>query len=425
MPQCRTGTKIVRYVNPNTYRAKLMIFAGLSSKRLNDVWELDITNENNLKWEKINCKGELPMIRSEHTSVLYKNELFIFGGILEDEKFYRTKEDILIFDMIAHKFIEGQCANKNDVKWRKNHIAESVGHHMFMYGGMDEDGNILHDFWLLELIKLRWIKIDPRGIKFPGMAYHSSALVISQEKKEHATFSIFRQPDIPIFQLKNKKILFEGIYIFGGIDDSGKYLNDVYVIRICRKPLEKIILNISGIQPPPRSHASLNFYENLNVLILHGGRNDKFKKGVCYNDFWILDLELLQWSKLSTYDGISKNAVEARADHCAIIHNNNLIIFGGSNESNFLGSELLLVNLDFTETKNRKVAPRTNIAKDYKIKINHQNIGPLQTQETIIKKTDERDLKPKEVFGAFFEKGEKIEEKLKSFLIRENYTVKE
>lgn len=425
MPQCRTGSKMVRYINPNTFRAKLIIFAGLSSKRLNDVWELDITNENNLKWEKINCKGEIPVIRSEHTSVIYRNELFIFGGIIEDEKFYRIKEDILIFDMISHKFIEGQCVNKNEVKWRKNHIAESIGHHMFIYGGKDEDGNILNDFWLLEFVKLRWIKIEPKGSRFPGMAYHSSALVISQEKKDHISFSIFKQPDIPIFQLKNKKILFEGIYLFGGIDESGKYLNDVYVIRICKKPLEKIILNITGVSPAPRSHASLNFYEDLNVLILHGGRNDKFKKGVCYNDFWILDLELLQWSKVSTYDGISKNAVEARADHCAVVNHNSLIIFGGSNENNFLGSELLLVNLDFSDTKNRKIAPRTNVAKDYKIKINHQNIGPIKSQETIVKKIDERDLKPKEAFGKYFDKAEKVEEKIKSFLIRENYTVKE
>jgi hypothetical protein len=42
----------------------------------------------------------VPLQRSGHTSVIYKGEIFIYGGVLEDNGFKGvTKEEVLIYDI--------------------------------------------------------------------------------------------------------------------------------------------------------------------------------------------------------------------------------------------------------------------------------------------------------------------------------------
>jgi hypothetical protein len=99
---------------------------------------------------------------------------------------------------VGQKFINESCYNKNEMKWRKNHIAESLGTHMLIFGGIDDYGNVLSDTWLLEFVNLRWIKIEPKGYKPPPLAYHSSCFVIAREKLNHQSYSIFKFPDLPL-----------------------------------------------------------------------------------------------------------------------------------------------------------------------------------------------------------------------------------
>jgi hypothetical protein len=50
-------------------------------------------------WKKLEYTGITPLQRSGHTAILYKHELFFYGGILEDSGFKGVaKEDILIYD---------------------------------------------------------------------------------------------------------------------------------------------------------------------------------------------------------------------------------------------------------------------------------------------------------------------------------------
>jgi hypothetical protein len=346
---------LVKYYDNERKTIKLFLFGGINCERLNDMWMCE-TKNNIFVWKLLKPIGETPVTRSGHTSVLYKNEIFIFGGFIRDDSLSKNKEKILIYEIRTNEYVYEESLSKEVIKWRRNHIAESVGIHMLVFGGIDDQSNYLNDSWLLDFSNLRWIRIDVKGIKIPPLAFHCSSIVISQQILEDPSFTIFRNPDTTYNKkyTTKTKIKHEGIYIFGGINDEGKYQNELYVIKNGRKPLERILLKISGTAPAPRALANMNFYENLNIVILHGGRNDLLKNGVIFNDFWLIDLENLVWYKLITNDGISKYVTECRAEHVSTIIENNLIIFGGSDEKHFMNSELCSIHIDLLYCKLKK-----------------------------------------------------------------------
>jgi len=143
-----------------------------------------------------------------------------------------------------------------------------------------------------------------------------------------------------------KKIEFEGIYIFGGLDEENRYKNEVYVLRVGRKPCEWIRLEISGNPPMPRANATLNFYQNLKFLILTGGINKTLKREI-FNDIFVLDLENLNWIKAATFP----LQLKERTGHRAAIYNNQLLILGGNNLKKFLTMDFFVLDLDLYSTK--------------------------------------------------------------------------
>ena len=144
--------------------------------------------------------------RFGHSCVFHENQLIIFGGATDyDPIDYLTpRDDLLIYDIEANLFVTEKCYQKADLKLRRNHIAEMIGQHMLIYGGIDENKNYLSDMWILEINKFLWLKIEVRAnIKTPAVAYHSSVMAYLKEKKENVNFRIFSFNDIE--NVKNSK----------------------------------------------------------------------------------------------------------------------------------------------------------------------------------------------------------------------------
>ena len=91
---------------------KLYVFGGQDddNNKLGDLWTFDIKGKN---WTEIASDeaGFKPIARSGHTSVVWGQKMYIFGGILE-----LTKElnDMVVFDFASQKFVAGD--NANDVQ---------------------------------------------------------------------------------------------------------------------------------------------------------------------------------------------------------------------------------------------------------------------------------------------------------------------
>ena len=93
------------------------------NNKLNDLWEFDFTTKT---WREIkNAEGEYqPSVRSGHTSVVYQDKMFIFGGILEITK---ELNDMIVFDFVHNKFETFEQAVEEDVE--HHHYEESPHRH--------------------------------------------------------------------------------------------------------------------------------------------------------------------------------------------------------------------------------------------------------------------------------------------------------
>ena len=358
-PISRSEAPIVNYYDDKKGENKIILYGGKNVIRLGEIWECLIQKSERYgkryKWKKIKLNGEIPCPRSGHTAKIYRNNIIIYGGIIDDEK--QFKEDILIYDINEKKFSNDICTNKQNSIWRKFHIAEIIGQFMFIYGGIDENGNTISDPSTLDLYRMKWIYTKfSRKTYLPKRHYHCSCQVFSISKKYHPKFSLFKiHNEKSAYNVSN--IQQEGIYIFGGIDEKGQCSNEIYIIKR-GKPLQMIKQNCEGLPPSPRCQSSMNFFDKLNVIIIHGGRNEYDSNGPFFKDFYFLDVERMIWIKLESNDGIIE--IYPRGSHSSCIVDNELIIFGGFNDKYFLKSDLVVCDLDIIES--------THLLKKYKAK---------------------------------------------------------
>ncbi len=127
--------------------------------------------------------------------------------------------------------------------------------------------------------------------------------------------------------------------MFGGLDSDSNVRGELRILRLGVKPVEWIEAKTSGNLPQARSNASLNYLENINILILFGGQDNKLD--VIFNDLFVLDLDSFIWYKVGMYD----DHPIARYDHSSVIYDNKLICFGGMSNNHFIGSDIYVVNI--------------------------------------------------------------------------------
>ena len=98
--------------------------------------------------------------------------------------------------------------------------------------------------------------------------------------------------------------------------------NDLWILRIGKKPLEWIKSDTNGSPPCPRYSHSMNFYEEGNYLIIHGGRNDYSSESFALNDTYLLELYRLEWIKVRIFFDSPRTKVFNRCGHAAIVYSN-------------------------------------------------------------------------------------------------------
>jgi len=319
---------------------EFILHGGYNISRKNNLWKF---NPNQKSWISIEPVGIKNEIRYAHTGVLHYRNLYIFGG-----KYFRGPNfaDLEIFNLDKKMWIFPNLDSNKKIPLRRNHIACGVGNTMFIHGGIDEENKYLDDFYILNYKILKWEDIDINNstIKIPPLAHHSCCLVVSEMMINNSKFNIYNYPETGRTRFINN-IKEKGIYIFGGKQSNeGPINNNLYVIKIGKRPLDLIKLNTYGKQPCPRYNTSLNFYERENMLIVHGGRTLHKKKEIGLNDTFILDLFSYNWIEVEYFNKEYK--VPPRFFHQAVIIKGDLLIFGGLNEKEYIGSEMLILDLN-------------------------------------------------------------------------------
>jgi hypothetical protein len=83
----------------------------------------------------------------------------------------------------------------------------------------------------------------------------------------------------------------------------------------------------------------MSYYEAMNFLVLHGGKSEM--QEVVYKDFYYFDLFTSSWCLINIV-GVSNR----RSEHSSVCVNNRLYIFGGTSETEYCGSDFLILDFD-------------------------------------------------------------------------------
>ena len=342
--------------------ADIILSGGMSAsmKQMN-IWQLNVES---LEWKKIKTEN-YTNCRFGHSGIIFQNKIYYFGG---RTKYSNTSlsTGFELFSFSDMTFSTPTVAGKTP-ELRRNHIAELMGTQMIIHGGISDNNDILNDVFILNFNPIKWnvVSINPftPGPKLYG---HSSSLVIPRDVVNNQRFTIYKYPDADNNKnkIQNNKLKERGLYIFGGKSkDEGGITNNLWILIMGKKPLEWVQPETKGKIPSPRYYHSMNYYEKGNFLIIHGGRNDDESESFALNDTYIFDLEHFEWMKVELYSELDNFKIIRRCGHNAIIYSNKLIILGGMNSHNYLGSSLLIVNLDFYYSSKIKTTEEMMIDK--------------------------------------------------------------
>ena len=337
-PEGREQFSIFFYNNNRIY-----ICGGLTVKMgIMPIWYL---NMDKLEWNKVPQK-ENTNNRFGHTSIIYQNKIYFYGGRAKIDKalYYCGLE---IFSLNEGIYYKPMLSKLNSPPLRRNHIAILIDEQIFIHGGVSENNEILSDCHLLNLNPLKWLKVSiNRRSQNPKLYGHTGCVVVPKQYLINHKFNIYAYPDLEVVNCRIKK---KGLYVFGGKSkEEGGISNKLWILTIGQKLLEWNLAETKGIPPRPRYNHSMSFYERGNFLIIHGGRNDLMSDTIAFDDTFVLDLEFFEWFKVELYSQFDKFKVLSRCGHQSSIYGNKLIIFGGMNNNNYIGSSLFIVNLDFT-----------------------------------------------------------------------------
>ena len=408
-PCSRMGATFTKCYN------KLFLFGGLLASDQSDLWTLEIKNKV-YTWKKIKYNKDVNFNpRYGHSCILFNNSLYIFGGNMNIRKLKYPLEDILIYNIktntmkIGNFKIEKYTFTSNNiyVPQRRNHIAQAIGWNMIVHGGIDISkeylkenitnvneeeirynqneiknldihSEVLGDFMALDLNTLKWMTLSnivyklkdkktSKQIKngFPRV-YHSSCLVLSFENLLKGNkLNIYKnnlnlKDDIldknEIIEEKQKfELKFEGIYIFGGLDEYLRNTNNLFILHCFRNPLVFFEPVIKGIPPTPRHMAVMDYNKTLNFIAIYGGK-DSFH---IFNDLYILDIMNFEWIKIDLF---GPHYICGRMGHCGGIINEKMYIFGGCDENNkYPSAQVLCIELDLL--RNKKLSKIFDFAK--------------------------------------------------------------
>ena len=323
---------------------EIIISGGISSNMKSlTIWSLNLEK---LEWKKLQING-LFANRYGHTGIVYQNKLYFFGG---KTKYLNMSYmcGLEVYSMNDYSF-NTPSVGKLSPETRKNHIAELLGNQMFIFGGITESNEILNDCFLLNLNTLKWnVCSIHKYTPAPKLFGHASCVVIPHMLLFHNKFTIYSYPNLEPGKMSNL-IKEKGIYIFGGKSkEEGGLSNQLWILITGKKPMEWVQPETKGKPPSPRYFHTMNYYEKGNILIVHGGRNDNMSDSCALNDTFIFDLENFEWINIILYSQLNGFKVLNRCGHQSVLFANKLIIVGGMNNNNYLGSSLFIVNLDFS-----------------------------------------------------------------------------
>ena len=223
------------------YNNYLYIFGGkdITEGKLSDIMRINLDTENNPTWENVIPSNNIALEPlAYHTGTLIGDKYYIIGG---NDKYIRQSAFIYIYDLSANTLEKIKIEKNEDICYLSMHTADynEQKNEIILFGGYSE-GEMLNTIYRFnietrEITKIDNAGADPNNIPLP--------------RTGHASF-----------------IYNNSLYIFGGSIKDGGLLNDLWKLDLESITWEKISTNNENNNqnnnPPHENKIENNEQEN-------------------------------------------------------------------------------------------------------------------------------------------------------------------
>lgn len=185
-----------RYHSSEIYKDYLFVFGGETNNysHLNDLWCLNLITR---EWKELNPNGTIPNARRYATLTLYENSLYLLFGRNNQNRF----NDFWEYNIQSNAWKEVLPIN-NMPSPRAAHVSVLYNSSILCFGGNDGTPEFSNSLFEYNFVTKCWTEVQVQGKKPPGMYWHGGALTED-------------------FQL----IIYGGEITNDGINDSWYYIN--------------------------------------------------------------------------------------------------------------------------------------------------------------------------------------------------------
>jgi hypothetical protein len=122
-----------------------------------------------------------------------------------------------------------------------------------IHGGLGKDNKASGSLHLLNLKLLSIQRLQPTGVIPPPLQGHTILAVYPYEYRYNPEFAFFNPPQVPLSQRSKLKTADCGVWMFGGLLEDGKAVNDLRLLHTGEDVLEWVVPETSGTPPVARA----------------------------------------------------------------------------------------------------------------------------------------------------------------------------
>ncbi|GAM29165.1 hypothetical protein SAMD00019534_123410, partial [Acytostelium subglobosum LB1] len=235
------------------------------------------------RWKMKTTNGVPLPAKTEHSSVVYQDSMYIFGGYSGPQTYLDVSIYKLDLETFEGKSIQGKGAIPTG---RSAHCACVWNHYMYIFGGWDgtESNN---SFFRFNFLTEEWSRVPAKGTPPPCIRSHSCVLFDNS------------------------------LYIIGGYGPDG-HTEFPYSYDLLNDQWMPLMDNRDG--PCSRSRLRTVVYDN-NLWCVGG-----WDRSAYYNDLWSYSFETRKWTKINPYFDL-----KGIGQYSLVTHKNQLYIYGGYN----------------------------------------------------------------------------------------------
>lgn len=283
-PSKRTDHSVV------LFRDSMLVFGGFDGhNRFNDLRELNLRDR---RWSLINARSTTPRSRFGHTAVIYGHSMYIFGGWDGHD----TLQELFEYNVSSNMWIQMPLRGSAP-RARYRHTAVVCGDAMFTFGGVDKTQYRFPDLHEYNFTTRTWAKVNTTSIQPSARTFH-------------------------------KTVVHEGfMYILGGFD--GRRLNDMYRVLL-RTPAELARSQSRGPEPVPSTPppatpvAGRDSWQRSSTASIGAVGDAQDAAGSHMpEDLWT-------WQKI---DGQTGQVYTPRTGHAVVVWNHCFYLMGGTDEN--------------------------------------------------------------------------------------------